>query len=243
MLEQARADSGHPERGTENEEVGVGEARADREEDDPEHDLATGRPAPEPLDLGLEPLPQTVGPLELAGPDGQPEQHQRDAAGTRQRAGHDTQTDQQEPGEADADPVDAQLVRVLPDPASPGPAVLVGFDQDVVVLVVLLRVGRAVRAIDRGLRIEPGGGVGGFGFGGRRGHRRRGDPVRGPASSVPRVPCAETGAATHIAAAPVLDAGRHGHNSKGTGQALGVAPITRRARSESARPSVTLVPQ
>jgi hypothetical protein len=115
--------------------------------------------------------------------------------------------------------------------------------QDVVVLVVLLRVGRAVRAIDRGLRIEPGGGVGGFGFGGRRGHRRRGDPVRGPASSVPRVPCAETGAATHIAAAPVLDAGRHGHNSKGTGQALGVAPITRRARSKSARPSVTLVPQ
>jgi hypothetical protein len=90
------------------------------------------------MQLGLEPLHQLVGPLELAGPHGQTEQDQWDAAGPGDRATDEADGDEDEPEEAYGGAVDSELPLVPPDLATPAPAVLLRFDEDVVVMVLVI---------------------------------------------------------------------------------------------------------
>ena len=80
--------------------VGVTEQPAAGEESRPR--TAPARAATRPrtgLQLHLEPVHQPVRPLELAGPDGQAEQDQGDAAGAGHRAADEPEADQQQAGD------------------------------------------------------------------------------------------------------------------------------------------------
>ena len=145
--------------------------------------------------------------------------------GPGQRTGHQAEADQQQPGEADRRPgrcgagagsAGSGVAR----PSGPRPA----------------RSGRGGGASPRLLvrRAADAGDSGQARAGPRRGSGSAGAAVTGEVgirgvartTVVPRMTGSETGAAAHIAAAPVLDAGRHGHNSRGRGQGLEVAPVT-----------------
>jgi hypothetical protein len=84
-----------------------------------------------------------VCPLELARPDGQPQQHQRYAARAGDGPGGEAEADQEQTGDGDRDAVHRELARVLPDPAAPPPAVLLRLDQHMVVVVVVRMPGGA----------------------------------------------------------------------------------------------------
>ena len=96
--------------------------------------------------LLLEPHHELVGPFELAGPHGQAEQDQWDAARTRDGTADEAKGDKEETEEADSDAVDSQLASVLSDLATPAPAVLLRLDEDVVVVVLVWEVARLVRS-------------------------------------------------------------------------------------------------
>ena len=87
-------------------------------------DLAAPAPAAEHVQGVLEPQHQPVRPVELARPDGEARQHERDAARSREPAGREPEEDEQQPESADDAAVDAELVGVGADAPAPGPAVL-----------------------------------------------------------------------------------------------------------------------
>ena len=91
------------------------------------------------MQLRLEPLHQLVGPPELAGPNGQAEQDQRDAARAWNRTTNEAQDDKDEAEEADCDAIGGKLAFIFPDLATPAPAVLLRLDEYVVIVVVLMR--------------------------------------------------------------------------------------------------------
>ena len=90
---------------------------------------------------------QLVGPFELAGPHGQAEQDQRDAARPWDRAADETESDKDEAEEADSDAIDSEFAFVLPDLATPAPAVLLRLDEDVVMVMLVLGGRPAVRGV------------------------------------------------------------------------------------------------
>src|SRR5215218_7872590 len=95
----------------------------------------------------LERLHQLVGPPELAGPNGQAKQDQRDAARAWQRSDHETQDDKDEAEEPDSDAIGGKLAYIFPDLATPAPAVLLRLDEYVVMAVVPMRMVTRVRTV------------------------------------------------------------------------------------------------
>ena len=79
-----------------------------------------------------------MGPFELTGPHRQPEQDEGNAAWSWERAADETEGNQKESENADRDAIDDQLALVLPDLATPAPAVLFGLDEDVVVVIMVI---------------------------------------------------------------------------------------------------------
>jgi hypothetical protein len=79
-----------------------------------------------------------VRPLELTRPNGETGQHQGDSAGSWNWSADKSEGYQDEAEDADRNSVDSQLPLVLPDLAPPAPAVFIGFDEDVMVMLVLI---------------------------------------------------------------------------------------------------------
>ena len=130
--------SWHPARDAESQQVDVANEPAAGEEDDPENALCCAGPPAVVEELLLEPHHQLVRPLELTRPNGETSQHQGDAAGSRDWSADKSEGDQDEAENADSNAVDSQLPLVLPDLAPPAPAIFLGFDEDVMVMLVFV---------------------------------------------------------------------------------------------------------
>src|SRR4029453_16241684 len=127
-----------PGGGTEWQQVEISNDSTAAEECHPEQNLFTAGPGAVAMQLSLEPLHQLVGPFELAGPDRQTKQHQWDAARTRDGAADEAEGDEDETEEANSGAIDSKLPLVLPDLATPTPAVLLRFDEDVMVMLLVI---------------------------------------------------------------------------------------------------------
>ena len=137
--------SGQPGRCAGQQQVQIADKSTAGEECHPEQDLLGRGLRPVAIQLLLEPHHELVGPFELAGPHGQAEQDQWDAARTWDGTADEAKGDKEETEEADSDAVNSQLASVLSDLATPAPVVLLRLDEDVVVVLVW-EVARLVRS-------------------------------------------------------------------------------------------------
>ena len=130
--------SGDPAGNTECKQIEISEESAAGKEGEPEDALRGCGPGAVAVQFFLEPHHYLVGPLELTGPNRKPEQHERDAARSWDWAADEPQGDQDEPENANSEAVDRELALVLPDLAPPAPAVFARFDEDVMVMMLML---------------------------------------------------------------------------------------------------------